>query len=88
MHDAATIQWKSADGWQTFDTRDLLAMSRTHAINLFSGRIPVIALEDGRYITNREDIAAKYRAKGSKCLMFTDIPASERSFNAVGFLGE
>lgn len=83
-----TIKWKDGDGkYQLFDNTEINHMSRDHAINLFSGGIPVIASENGTYITNSKTLAGQYQAQGKRVMMFADLVKSGEKFGRVGFLG-
>ncbi len=82
------LKWKDTDGtYKPFDNSEINHQSRDHAIALFSNGIPVIASENGTFITNSADLAATYRAKGKPIVMFKDLQPSEKTFADVGFLG-
>ena len=86
---ATVIKWRDSEGkYQLFDNSEITAMSRDHAISLFSGGIPVIAAESGTYITNSESLSAQYRQSGKRVMMFSELVPSDRHFGNVGFLGE
>jgi len=81
-----TIKWKSGNKWEQFDLSEINHMSRTHAINLFSGNLQVIAKQGDTYIVNREELKAQYAKKGSKVLLFSELQPSQEKFGVVGFL--
>jgi hypothetical protein len=81
------VKWKDNDGkYQLFDNTEINHMSRDHAISLFSCGIPVIASENGTYITNSKGLADQYRNQGKRVMMFSDMTASSEKFGLIGFL--
>lgn len=81
-----SIKWRNGSKWEHFDLSEINHMSRTHAINLFSGNIQVVAKQDDTYIVNREELKTKYAKKGSKVLLFSELQHSQEKFGEQGFM--
>lgn len=80
-----TIKYQSSGKWHTVDVNDLLPMSVSHMIDLFSGKIPVICkCEGGGYIVNTPALADSYRKKGEKVKLFSELGRSEGRLSVVG----
>ena len=81
------IKWKNLDGnWIAYDVSDILHMSRTHGINLFSNGTPVIILQDQQYITNKVDLFADYKKARKQVTMLSDCKPSSSIIAKVGFI--
>ena len=81
------IKWQGKAGnWQAFDTNDILHMSRTHGINLFSNGTPVIILQDQQYIVNKVDLFADYKKAHKQVTMLSDCKPSSSIIAEVGFI--
>ena len=80
-----TIKWQSKDGeWHDYDHQDIMAMSRTHAKNLFSQKIPVVAKQGEIYVVNTVQLRDKYQASGKKTMLFLDMKESAETLEKVG----
>jgi hypothetical protein len=87
MGDLIIIKWKdNADNWQNFDISDIMAMTIRHAVNLFSGEVPVIIKEGAQYLVNTADLLDSYRKKGSKVMMISQVD-SKRFDNLLSHAG-
>jgi hypothetical protein len=83
-----TAKWKDNKGvWQDFDLIQIGHQSRNHAIALFKRKLPVVALENGVYITNNKETQKKYLDQGKQCKLFSEMQSSEKTLKSVGFLG-
>lgn len=81
------IKWKTKDGvWADFDLSDFGCCDRNHILKLFRNSVPVIAKENGVFITNKGDIQNDYLKQGKPAKLFTDCQPSERKFSDAGFL--
>jgi hypothetical protein len=81
------IKWKDTNGkWNDFYLDDILHMSRTHAINLFSMGIPVVIKQDDQYIVNKVDLFADYKKSRKQVIMLSDCKPSSEPLAEVGFL--
>ena len=81
-----TIKWQSDDGtWNDFDTTEINGYPVTHALDLFSFRVPVVAKQDDMYFVNTPDLKRKYQSSGKKVTLLQDIKRSDKSFGQVGF---
>lgn len=82
------IKWEDDGKWVLFLIDDINHMSRNHALNLFAGKIPVIAKEGDTYISNDKKARHSYHKSGKKVMKFTDCVPSRQPLKFVGFFGE
>lgn len=65
-----------------------MAITRTHAIDLFSGSKVLVCVKEGdTYITNSEAMRKTYRKGGHKAVLFSTLSPSNGLLREVGFLG-
>lgn len=81
-----SITWKDRGKWVMFDVSDINHLSRNHAINLFSFKIPVIAKQDKTYIVNNDQLYEQYQRKGTPVKLFSELQPSEDPLQKVGFI--
>lgn len=81
-----TIKYKSSGKWNDIDVEPLLFMPRNHFLDLFSGKVPVIICQDGKYLTNSEEVVKMYRKQGKECGMLADVARDDRALEEVGFI--
>lgn len=86
MEPLISVKWKDGEKWNIFTLDEINHMPRTHAINLFSGNIQVIARQGKQYITNRESTRDQYLARKQKCILFSELDRSEKALGTVGFV--
>ncbi len=72
--------------WIPFNLSDINHMSRTHAINLFSNKTPVIAKQGDAFIVNTGSLHNDYKRKGKKVMLFSELEPSDKMLSSVGFL--
>lgn len=81
------IKWQNTEGeWKEFDVADIWHMSRTHAINLFSHKVPVIAKHDETYIVNTKLLFKQYQHNKKQVKMFDELVPDERALCVMGFI--
>ena len=80
------IKYQEAGEWKLFPIETILHMSRTHAINLFSGKIPVVAKEGEMYISNDSETRRLYHRSRLKITKFSELQPSDRILKSIGFL--
>ena len=89
MGSNAIIWWKNANGEKfIFDNSEINQMSRNHAIDLFSGKVPVLAIENGMNIVNDAATRDKLAGQRKKVMLFSEVERSDAPFGSVGFLGK
>ena len=89
MKNLISIKWRNAENkWEIFPLTDILHLSRNHAIDLFSGKIAVVAKEAETYMVNSEETQRKYISQGKPCQLFSELIRSEEKLQSIGFTGE
>lgn len=86
-----TIRWKDEDGtWKPFDLMDIAHLPVSHACYLFSHGTLVVAKEDGHYIVNNAELAARYRRDKKPVTTFDkvlqDVARIDLPLGKVGFV--
>lgn len=72
--------------WEIFPVEDILNLSRNHALDLLTRKVPVIIKEDGAIISNCMEMRNLYRRKGFKIYDLASIQPSEKLLQDVGFI--
>jgi len=67
------IRFKRGEEWVSFPVGDILHMPLRHACHLFSGKLPVIAKQNGHYIVNSADLQKQYRVKRHRVNTFAEL---------------
>ena len=67
------IRWKKGDVWEQFPVGDILHLPVRHACHLLSGKLPVIAKQNGHYIVNSADLQKQYRVKRHRVNTFAEL---------------
>ncbi len=83
------IRWRDETGkLQPFDFGSIGHMPRTHSLNLFLNKLPVVAHEDGTFITNNADEYERYKGAGKKVVWFKECAKSDKPLSEVGFIAD
>jgi hypothetical protein len=81
------VRWRDETGkLQPFDYQSVAHMPRTHMLNLALNPIPLVAHEDGTFITNNAAEYDRYKSAGKKVMWFKDCAPSDKDLQDVGFL--
>lgn len=85
------IRWKNGDAWEQFPVGDILHLPVRHACHLFSGKLPVIAKQNGHYIVNSVDLQKQYRVKRHRVNTFAELldrdgDRLDKKLSVVGFV--
>lgn len=82
------IQWQNEKGeWNEFDTADINGYPISHAIDLFSFKVHVVAKQDGQYFVNTPELLSQYQKAGKPAQLISNIPRSDELFSTKGFGG-
>lgn len=83
-----SIKWQDTKtgAWNEFNIADIWKMSRTHAINLFSHKVPVIAKQKDTYIVNSKLLFKQYQHNRKTVKMFSDLVPDERALCVMGLI--
>ncbi len=86
------IKWQdtgmTAPNWFDFDPADILHMPVSHALNLFSGGVPVVVKEGDQYLVNNESLLNSYRKQGKRVMLLSEVdPARmDQKLSVAGFV--
>ncbi len=86
------IKWQdksmTAPNWFDFPVSNIAHMPLSHAVALFSGKIPVIIKEGAQYIVNTAELLASYKKKGSRVMMIGDVDTARmnQKLSVSGFV--
>ena len=67
------IRWKNGDDWVEFPVSDISHLPVRHACHLFSGKLPVIAKQNGHYFVNSPDLQKQYRVRKFRVTTFAEL---------------
>lgn len=81
-----TINWQKDNKWIDFDMDSINHLPRNHAIDLFSGKIPVIAKQGDDYIVNTMDLLNRYKSNKKSVVLFESLERSEKPLSEVGLI--
>ena len=84
--DNVSVTWKDKGKWVPFDLADINHLSRDHAINLFSYKIPVVARHGNYYIVNNMDLFSRYDKNKKQVKLFSALTPSSEPLRRVGFI--
>lgn len=84
------IKWQdrtmNPSEWFDFPLDDIVYLPVSHAVDLFSGKIPVIIKEGEQYIVNTPELFSSYKKKGQKVMMISQVGRTGQKLGTGGFL--